>query len=1526
MKTILWATVILLLVIVILISAMQLPYIQTKAVQKLTVIISEKTGFSSSIEYVNIKWFDKVLLDNVVIKDTKNNRMIGVKELEIDFEIYSLFDPENINLDELIINEAYINLIKNTEDKELNISLFIRNIRELLSSDKPKKKKPVFSIDQVSLVNSRFSMNNPYKDSLAVGFDYNHFIMDSLQVEIADFKAVADTLEMNVLHLEGFDPATNFTVDTLSTFYRLSRHAMEFNQLMLKANNSVLRDSVVFNYESTLGLSYFNDSVSIAAELENSVIYSKDLALFVPYFNQLEEYYTISGYFDGKVSKFTLKDFALSFGNNSNLKGSISFDGLPDVQETFIEGNLKESILNPADLRKYINEENYDRIEKFGEVSLFGQFIGFPNDFVANGTFFTDLGKIVSDINLKVGDNASRSYYSGNLATYNFELGELLDRQDLVQKIDMNGNINGSGFKIENADFNLRATISRLGFKNYEYQNIQTDARLAKELFNGKISIDDPNLQFTADAAINLKNNVNKIDIQAQLDTAILKPLNLSDEEAFISTFLDVDITGLQLDSINGEAKFRDTYILYKGRELLVDSLLINSKRNGSGRELRIASDRLNMEAIGDYEYSVVVEDLKRLVKEYKLNFLNNQQDIVSYYSNKESFDNKKYNINYSIKLNDINFYLNLWVPELYVSENTLIEGNFTGGYTSIFSLNSNIDTLSYKKYNLFDTNLDITTSKISDSSNVLAMAYVFSERQQVEGLTETSEFLFEGVWQDDHIDFRSNLMVDAPDSYAKLNGDLEFLRNKIEIQIEDADIFAAGNQWNISDDNRITIAKREFTFDNLKFFNEDQNILINGALSDSADKKLTIEINGFQVENLNPLLAHELSGEINGYVEIENFYHEMLMESEMAIFEFKISEFLVGNISGLTKWDNIGRKLDVDYQINRKGIKIMDLKGVFNPSLKEDQLDIAATFDEANINVIEPFIDNVFSELAGVASGEFKISGSPSYPILEGEGVIKGGQFKINYLNTKYSFNGNLLFDENEIGVRDVILLDENNHQSELNGGIFHDGLKNFVIDLSADMNNFQVLNTSSNDNDLYYGTANVSGKLNMLGSISNLKFTARATTNKGTRIFIPVGGTSGIDEQDYINYVTFNDSTTVMLDSLNNKIDLKGLTLDFDLDITPDAYTEIIFDIQSGDIIRGRGNGQINLLIDTQGDFNMFGDFEILSGGYNFTLYNIINKEFDILPGSQISWYGDPYAGILDIQAVYRQLASLQPLLINIDEDAELTPEFTRRYPAKVLMDLKGPLMSPEIDFDIEIDDYPQNAITPGGITLGSSVAAFQSRIASDKQERERQVFSLIILRQFSPENSFSTGGSFGNSVSELLSNQLSYWITQVDENLEIDVDLSGLDAEAFNTFQLRLSYTFLNGRLRVTRAGAFTDVRNETDFQSVFGEWTLEYFLTPDGKFRVKVFNRNNYNTIDRLNEINSGFTGGFSLMHITSFDNFKELVSDFRREKEDKEEELTPIEAGNMEEEEEEYEDLKEKEMEVKKKENLINKVP
>jgi hypothetical protein len=179
---------------------------------------------------------------------------------------------------------------------------------------------------------------------------------------------------------------------------------------------------------------------------------------------------------------------------------------------------------------------------------------------------------------------------------------------------------------------------------------------------------------------------------------------------------------------------------------------------------------------------------------------------------------------------------------------------------------------------------------------------------------------------------------------------------------------------------------------------------------------------------------------------------------------------------------------------------------------------------------------------------------------------------------------------------------------------------------------------------------------------------------------------------------------------------------------------------------------------------------------------------------------------------------------------------------------------------------------------VQLNTEFKAFKAKL--DEQELNKQVFSLIMLRRFSEPDAFTTSGALSSSVSELLSNQLSYWLNQVDQNLEIDFDLGSFDQEAFNTFQLRLSYSFLGGRLRVTRDGTFNNQYSRTDVANMLGDWTVDYLLTPDGKFKVKMYNRTNINQLTNTIGTQATITAGLSLTHTQNFNSWRELLTSAR----------------------------------------------
>ena len=104
-----------------------------------------------------------------------------------------------------------------------------------------------------------------------------------------------------------------------------------------------------------------------------------------------------------------------------------------------------------------------------------------------------------------------------------------------------------------------------------------------------------------------------------------------------------------------------------------------------------------------------------------------------------------------------------------------------------------------------------------------------------------------------------------------------------------------------------------------------------------------------------------------------------------------------------------------------------------------------------------------------------------------------------------------------------------------------------------------------------------------------------------------------------------------------------------DFDLDLTEDAEVEIIIDKNTGHSLKGRGRGGLLVEINTNGKFNMWGDFAVFEGIYNFAYGGLVQKEFIVEPGGTIAWQGDPLNAIIRMNAIYKTQANPSPLLDN-------------------------------------------------------------------------------------------------------------------------------------------------------------------------------------------------------------------------------------------------------------------------------------
>ncbi|HNR55700.1 MAG TPA: translocation/assembly module TamB domain-containing protein, partial [Flavobacteriales bacterium] len=371
---------------------------------------------------------------------------------------------------------------------------------------------------------------------------------------------------------------------------------------------------------------------------------------------------------------------------------------------------------------------------------------------------------------------------------------------------------------------------------------------------------------------------------------------------------------------------------------------------------------------------------------------------------------------------------------------------------------------------------------------------------------------------------------------------------------------------------------------------------------------------------------------------------------------------------------------------------------------------------------------------------------------------------------------------------------------------------------------------------NSLYYGKAFANGDIEVSGSVDQLEITVDASTGPGTDIHFPVGGSTEVSDVGFVRFMS-NDSAAT-----EEEVDLTGIALDLKARVTPDAHFELIFDPTIGDVMAGRGRGDMEMTVSPTGEFRMRGQVEVTEGDYLFTLRNVVNKRFEVVPGGRIVWYGDPLDAQLDIQAQYRVRAPLYDIMF------EKNDAYKKRVPVDVVMQLRENLMNPEIGFEVRMP------------TVDDDIRTRVNSVLSTEQERNRQVFALIVLNRFIQPQSLAGSGSpssggnvVGTTGFELLSNQVSNWLSKLSKSFDLGVNYRPGDNITQDELEVAMSTQLFNERLLLTtNVGVSTGAQTSTNNNGLIGDFQLEYLLTPEGRLRAKAFSVSNDRNLNRSDQ--------------------------------------------------------------------------
>ncbi|HCA80937.1 MAG TPA: hypothetical protein DEP53_14510, partial [Bacteroidetes bacterium] len=225
------------------------------------------------------------------------------------------------------------------------------------------------------------------------------------------------------------------------------------------------------------------------------------------------------------------------------------------------------------------------------------------------------------------------------------------------------------------------------------------------------------------------------------------------------------------------------------------------------------------------------------------------------------------------------------------------------------------------------------------------------------------------------------------------------------------------------------------------------------------------------------------------------------------------------------------------------------------------------------------------------------------------------------------------------------------------------------------------------------------------------------------------------------------------------------------------------------------------------------------------------------------------------VDITAMYTVKASVMDLIQ--DQLAGISQEERNKYrqelPIQVYLMMKGQLLKPDIHFRLDLPEDKRGV-------LNGTVYAKLNELNGQESELNKQVFALLILNRFVPENPLaSPAGNVAfsdfarSSVSQLLSAQLNRLSEQYIAGAKLDVglesyqDYSTGSAEGRTQLKLALSKQLFDERMTV-QVGGNVDLegrRSQANSLNNFaGDLKVMYKLTEDGRWQLEVFRQNSY----------------------------------------------------------------------------------
>lgn len=1425
---------------------LSLPGVQTRLAKLATDSINEEFGTDIRIDRLRISLISwDTALKDIYVEDYQGDTLIYIQSLNTS--ILSLRDLAKgvLEFGDIEIERLYLNMTTYPDAPDTNLGIFI----DKLDDGQPRAPGTppfYFHATGIEIDGSRFSLRDENDTEPQI------LNFSDLHIEASDFTILGPEVRTSI-DLLALSSGRGLNVDTLRTDFTYTREQMRFDSLRIRTPQSDLKGDLQFQYARE-DLADFTDKVQVTARFEDSEVALDEVNGFYQLFSGGKTA-TFSAGFAGTLNALDVQDLLL-VTDNTGVRGNFHFDNLFGREEPFrMEADIRDITTSYFQLRGLMPEllgTNLPAvIQKLGQFTIRGNTALTTSSLEAQLNINTRIGSSYADLRITEFDDIANASYNGFVSLMDFDLGAFTG-DPVLGSTTFDLNVEGQGFSAQKLNTEIIGEVYDLTYNRYSYSDISVSGVIKDQLFDGSLNCKDPNFIFNFKGLADFGSSPSAFNFVASVDHADLHKLNfIGDSISVFKGDIDIDITGDDPDTFQGDIRFSKTQFTNANNTYYFDDFqVVSSFDPDSVRSVEINSPDI---ITGYMRGKFKTRELGRLL----------QNSIGSIYTNYKPYEiSGGQEISFNFKI--YNKIVDVFFPDISFGPNTFIRGDINADQQD-FKLNFKSPAIA-----AFGNALNNIDVKI-DNKNPLFNTYV-SVADVSTVYYDVKDFELINTTLNDTLFFRTEFKGGSQynDIY-NLNFYHTFDKNnRSVIGLKRSDVSFKGNTWVLNregnDRNKVVVNRSldSLRIEEIVMNNDNQEeIMLRGELADSTYKDLELRFKIVSLNKIAPAIdSLKLSGEINGVLNVRQEDEVYLPIGNLSISDFGVNDIALGQLDIGIVGNRDLSEFSVNTQITENGREKFSVIGTVLNQGETPTANLTASFTHFQLEPFSPLGEGVIDRIRGDLNGTAHVTGDLRNPNMNGLLTLNDAGLGIPYLNVNYDFGpsslvrlANQSFDFQNVRLKDTA----EGTTAVLDGSISHQFFTDWRLDLNVDTrgDRFLILNTDYDEEELYYGTAFAVGNGFIYGPTSELNIEFEGSTGKGTILKIPISDVASVGDYSFINFIE-KDRLQAEAAGRTLREYEGGMELSFDLTITPDAEVEIVIDQETGSSLKGTGAGLILMEINTNGKFNMWGDFVVVTGQYHYKYGGVIDKIFKVRPDGRINWDGEPLAAQLDMEAVYTLNANPAPLLDNAG--------FSRSIPTEVIVRLTGELEQPTIDFNIEF---------PGSSSIARSELEYRLQ---DPTVEERNAIFLLAQGTFVSDNSgLNQQAVAGNLLQSATTSLFNQMLGSDNEKLSLGVSYEAAyqNPNAAIDAQNRIGVTvstqisdriLFNGRFGVPVGGVSES--------AVAGDAEVQLLLNEQGTLSMRIFNRQN--DVQQYLADRQGYTQGVGLSYEVDFKSFRELL--------------------------------------------------